>query len=64
MIIYTIILNGRRHDISLNKDEIRFSYLNLCNIYKASGMDKPSLFRYVKFMFHNAIKDLLLIEKL
>jgi hypothetical protein len=64
MITYTIILNGRRHDISLNKDEIKFGYLNLCNIYKAVGRNKPSLFRYVKFMFHNAIMDLLLIEDL
>lgn len=64
MITYTIILNGRRHDISLNKDEIKFGYLTLCNIYKAAGRNKPSLFRYVKFMFHNAIMDLVLIEKL
>jgi hypothetical protein len=64
MITYTIILNGRRHDISLNKDEIKFAYLNLCNVYKAAGMKKPNLLRYVKFMFHNAIIDLLLIEDL
>lgn len=53
MITYTVILNGRRHDISLNKDDLKNGYLHLLEIYKAVNMIPPPLIRYVKWRFQN-----------
>jgi hypothetical protein len=64
MITYTIILNGRRHDISLYKDELKNNYLHLLEIYKVANMNPPPLIRYVKWRFHDLAKQYLLITDL
>ncbi len=55
MITYTVILNGRRHDISLNKDDLKNDYLHLLEIYKKANMTPIPLIRYVKWRFQNLI---------
>ena len=60
MITYTVILNGRRHDISLNKDDLKNDYLHLLEIYKKANMTPMPLIRYVKCRFHDLIKTYIL----
>jgi hypothetical protein len=64
MITYTVVLNGRRHDISVSKDDIRMDYRHVCKILLSSKIKPPSLIRYVKYRIHDILINEVLITSL
>jgi hypothetical protein len=65
-IIYDVVLNGRKWWISVNKDDLRIDYRNLCKLYRDSGAIDvtPKLSRYVRYRIHTILSDTILISKL